>query len=105
MASVPGPARTVPGQWIVRLKPYATSNLQAQHLSLVNERTADDTAFNCEVTHQYSFDEARSYAASFDDATKEQIEQLSEVCVHRSVSLSIENNVTNPHVTCSRSPR
>ncbi|KAB5528090.1 putative alkaline serine protease, partial [Coniochaeta sp. 2T2.1] len=87
MASVHGPARTVPGQWIVRLKPYATSNLQAQHLSLVNERTADDTAFDCEVIHQYNFDEARSYAASFDDATKEQIEKLSEVASVEPVQL------------------
>lgn len=82
MASVQGPARTVPGQWIVRLKPYATSNAQAKHLSFVSERTADDTPFNCNVSHEYNLDEARGYAASFDDSTKEQIEQMSEVRVY-----------------------
>ncbi|KAB5542486.1 putative alkaline serine protease [Coniochaeta sp. 2T2.1] len=87
MATVHGPVRTVPGQWIVRLKPYATSNLQAKHLSLVNERTADATSFDCKVTHQYNFDEARGYAAYFDDATKEQIEKLSEVASVEPVQL------------------
>lgn len=66
----------------MRLKPYATPGVQAKHLSFVSARTADDTPFNCKVSHQYNLDEARGYAASFDGATKEQIEQLSEACAH-----------------------
>jgi hypothetical protein len=78
MASTPSQARTIPGQWVVQLKPYATSRAQAKHLSFVNERTADETPFNCTVRQEFDLDEARGYAASFDDATKEEIEKLSE---------------------------
>ena len=72
-------SRIVPGKWIVRLKPYATPAAKDRHLSAVNARTADTTPFNCEIHREYNLDEARAYSASFDNATKEQIEQLGEV--------------------------
>jgi len=72
-------ARIVPGQWIVRLKQNASSSSQARHMSFVSTRTADETPFNCEVYHEFDLDEARAYCASFDDATKEELENSSEV--------------------------
>jgi len=90
--------QVVPGQWIVRLKPHATSGVQARHMSFVSARTADDTPFNCEVHHEYELDEARAYSASFDDATKEEIEKSSEVLsvepvqLYRHVSIKTQDN-------------
>ena len=81
MATLQNQARTVPGQWIVRLKPFATARAQTKHLSFVSERTADASPFNCKVSRKFDFDEARGYSASFDEATKGEIERLSEACI------------------------
>lgn len=69
----------VPGQYIVTLRPYATSQIESNHLSFVAEKTADETPFNAEVHHQFELPELRGYAASFDEETKDQIEALPEV--------------------------
>ncbi|KAK0644319.1 peptidase S8/S53 domain-containing protein [Cercophora newfieldiana] len=92
-------ARIVPGQWIVRLKQNASSNSQARHMSFVSTRTADPTPFNCEVHHEFDLDEARAYSASFDDATKEELEKTSEVesvepvQLYRHVSVKTQDKV------------
>jgi len=83
--------RTVPGQWIVRLKQNASSNAQARHMSFVSTRTADETPFKCEVHHEYDLDEARAYCASFDDATKEELENSHEVSI-RLIQIHVSNN-------------
>ncbi|KAK4233222.1 peptidase S8/S53 domain-containing protein [Achaetomium macrosporum] len=71
--------RAIPGQWIVRLKAFASEGTKTQHLSSVSSRSADATSFNVEVHHEFDLDEARGYSASFDEATKKQLEQLAEV--------------------------
>ncbi|KAK3309292.1 putative alkaline serine protease [Chaetomium strumarium] len=71
--------RAIPGQWIVRLKPFASESTKTQHLSSVNIRAADATPFHVHVHREFNLDEARGYSASFDEATKEQLEQLPEV--------------------------
>jgi hypothetical protein len=72
-------ALIVPGQWIVRLKQNVGGASQTRHMSFVNARTADATPFNCEVHHEFDLDEARAYSASFDDATKGELEKSIEV--------------------------
>ncbi|KAK3347083.1 putative alkaline serine protease [Lasiosphaeria hispida] len=71
--------QSVPGQWIVRLKQNASGNAQVRHMSFVSARTADPTPFNCTVHHEYDLDEARAYSASFDEATKEELEKSGDV--------------------------
>jgi len=65
---------------------------------MVNERTADATPFHCQVHHQYELPEARAYSASFDEATKGEIEQLPEVAavepvqLYRHCAIQTQNN-------------
>ncbi|RYP43606.1 hypothetical protein DL768_009838 [Monosporascus sp. mg162] len=98
--ATPAP-KVIPGQWIVRLKAFASAGTKTNHLSSVKSRNADATPFNVEVHHEYNLDEARAYSASFDDATKEQLEQLAEVASVEPVILykhSAISSVTNPEV-------
>ncbi|RYO75254.1 hypothetical protein DL764_010540 [Monosporascus ibericus] len=93
--------KVIPGQWIVRLKAFASEGTKTNHLSSVRGRNADATPFNAEVHHEYNLDEARASSASFDDATKEQLEQLAEVASVEPVFLykhSAISSVTNPEV-------
>ncbi|KAK0616557.1 proteinase R, partial [Immersiella caudata] len=89
----------VPGQWIVRLKQNVGGSSQARHMSFVSARTADVTPFNCEVHHEFDLDEARAYSASFDEATKEELEKSIEVDsvepvqLYRHVSVKTQDNV------------
>ncbi|KAK0705543.1 peptidase S8/S53 domain-containing protein [Lasiosphaeris hirsuta] len=93
--------RVIPGQWIVRLKAFASESTKTSHLSSVRDRNADATRFNVQVRYEYNLDEARGYSASFDNATKQQLEQLAEVdsvdpvffYQHCAVS-----SITNPNV-------
>jgi hypothetical protein len=73
--------RAIPGQWIVRLRPFASQSTKTQHLSSVNSRTADATPFRVHVHHEFNLDEARGYSASFDEATKGELEKLPEVII------------------------
>jgi GTP cyclohydrolase II len=73
--------RAIPGQWIVRLRAFASQSTKTQHLSSVNSRTADATPFHVRVHHEFNLDEARGYSASFDEATKEELEKLPEVII------------------------
>lgn len=72
-------ARVVPNEWIVRLKPYATNDVKSMHMNMISTRTADSTPFNCQVRNEYNLPEARGYSASFDEATKKEIEKQDEV--------------------------
>ncbi|KAK4031453.1 peptidase S8/S53 domain-containing protein [Parachaetomium inaequale] len=87
MSGAKAASHIIPGKWIVRLKPYATEKAQLHHRSAVNARTADNTPFSCEIHREYNLDEARAYFASFDVATKEQIEQLNDVAAVEPVQL------------------
>jgi len=78
---------TVPGQYIVTLRPYATPDIQSNHLSFVAEKTADETPFKAEIHHHFELPELRGYAASFDEETKEQIEALPEVSAIEQVQI------------------
>ncbi|KAK4228678.1 putative alkaline serine protease [Podospora fimiseda] len=77
----------VPGHYIVTLRPYATPSIQTSHLSFVAEKSAGETPFNVEVSHQFELPELRGYAASFDEETKEQIEALPEVAAVEPVQI------------------
>ena len=79
MAAAEGATRIVPGQWIVRLRPFATNTGMTRHMSVVTQRTADPTPFNCHVKHKFDLPECRAYSAAFDDATKQELERMSEV--------------------------
>lgn len=80
----------------MRLKAYASQAAKARHLSVVNARTTDSTPFSCKIHHEYNLDEARGYSASFDDATKEQIEQLGEVGSPTHTTWHLGSRVSNP---------
>lgn len=68
------------GQWIVRLRPFASAQVQAEHVSSLQSLTADEnTAFNCQVQQQFELPEFRGYSATFTQETKTEIEQMSEV--------------------------
>ncbi|KAK3998123.1 putative alkaline serine protease [Cladorrhinum sp. PSN332] len=77
----------VPGQYIVTLRPYATPDIESNHLSLVADKTADETPFNADIHQRFELPELRGYSASFDDATKEQLEALPEVAAIEQVQI------------------
>jgi len=54
---------------------------------MVSQRTADTTPFHCEVHQEYELPEARGYCASFDEATKEEIEKLGDVAAVEPVQM------------------
>ena len=72
---------TVPGRWIVRVKPYLTSELvKKEHLSLLAEKTEDPlTPFNVDIIQQFDLDDPKGYSAKFDDTTKEELETIPQV--------------------------
>ncbi|EEY19372.1 alkaline proteinase [Verticillium alfalfae VaMs.102] len=71
---------TIPGEWLVTLKPYANESIDSEHTSLLSTRTADpDTHFNCDVQCHFALPELRGYSAKFDDATRAEVEALPEV--------------------------
>ncbi|QMW47068.1 hypothetical protein AFCA_011300 [Aspergillus flavus] len=72
---------TVPGHWVVRVKPYLTPELvQKEHLSLLAEKTEDPTTpFNVDILQQFDLDDLKGYSARFDDATKEELESIPHV--------------------------
>ncbi|KAK1139842.1 hypothetical protein N8T08_011087 [Aspergillus melleus] len=72
---------TVPGRWIVRVKPYLTPELvKKEHLSLLAEKTEDPlTPFNVDVIQQFDLDDSKGYSAKFDDTTKEELEAIPQV--------------------------
>lgn len=77
----------MPGQWVVRVKPYLTPELvQKEHLSLLEEKTEDPaTPFNVEILQQFDLYDSKGYSAKFDDATKEELEKIPHVsgqCEH-----------------------
>jgi len=63
----------------VSLRSHASLAAKSNHLSMVRQRTEDETPFHCKVHQEYELPEARGYCASFDEATKEEIEQLGDV--------------------------
>lgn len=76
MASV---RNVVAGRWIVTLRHYTTPHMMTTHRSLISSKTADETPFNCEIDKEFDFPELRGYSASFDEATKSEIEDMPEV--------------------------
>ncbi|GIK07124.1 hypothetical protein Aspvir_002779 [Aspergillus viridinutans] len=72
---------TVPGHWVVRVKPYLTPELvQKEHLSLLAEKTEDPaTRFNVDILQQFDLYDSKGYSAKFDDATKEELERMPHV--------------------------
>ncbi|KAE8346114.1 hypothetical protein BDV24DRAFT_124320 [Aspergillus arachidicola] len=72
---------TVPGHWVVRVKPYLSPELvQKEHLSLVAEKTEDPaTRFNADILQQFDLHDLKGYSAKFDDATKEELERMPHV--------------------------
>ncbi|EAW19518.1 S8 family peptidase [Aspergillus fischeri NRRL 181] len=72
---------TVPGQWVVRVKPYLTPELvQKEHLSLLAEKTEDPaTPFNVDILQRFDLNDSKGYSAKFDDATKEELERIPHV--------------------------
>jgi len=75
--------RIVPGRWLVTLHPQANTELKSTHMTALATRTADETPFSCHVNHQFDLPETRGYSASFDDATRVEIEKLHEVKPYR----------------------
>ncbi|KAK4172180.1 putative alkaline serine protease [Triangularia setosa] len=79
MATPTGP-QIVPGQWIVTLRPYATSSIKSSHVSLLHNLTEDsDSPVNVTINSEFDLPEIRGYSASFDEATKAELEALPEV--------------------------
>ncbi|GFF99628.1 alkaline protease 1 [Aspergillus udagawae] len=72
---------TVPGRWVVRVKPYLSPELvQKEHLSLLAEKTEDPTTpFNVDILQQFDLDDSKGYSAKFDDTTKEELERIPHV--------------------------
>ncbi|KAK4205395.1 putative alkaline serine protease [Triangularia verruculosa] len=70
----------VPGQWIVTLRPYATSSIKSSHVSLLHNLTEDSASpVNVSINSEFDLPEIRGYSASFDEATKAELEALPEV--------------------------
>ncbi|VBB79533.1 Putative Alkaline serine protease [Podospora comata] len=70
----------VPGQWIVTLRPYATSAIKSTHVSLLHNLTDDTSSpVNVSINSEFDLPEIRGYTASFDEATKAELEALPEV--------------------------
>jgi subtilisin family serine protease len=78
---------TVPGQWIVTLRPYATEDMEAAHVSLLETKTADHTPFKCDIQCKFDLPEMRGYSATFDGATRAEIEQMDEVAAIEEVQV------------------
>jgi hypothetical protein len=72
-------SNVVSGRWIVTLKPYTTPKMMTTHKSLIGTKTADPTPFKCEIHDEFHFPELRGYTASFDEATKAEMEELHDV--------------------------
>lgn len=69
----------VPGQWLIKLRPYADDAMKAKHISLLSAKTKDSSPFNCDVQRQFDLPEMRGYSAKFDNATKAKLEDMDEV--------------------------
>jgi hypothetical protein len=76
-------SNVVAGRWIVTLRHYSTPKMMATHRTLISTKTADPTPFECEIHDEFDFPELRGYSASFDEATKVEIEEMHEVLKHR----------------------
>jgi hypothetical protein len=72
---------TVPGHWVVRVKPYLTPELvQKEHLSLLAEKTEDPTTlFNVNILQKFDLDDSKGYSAEFDETTKAELESIPHV--------------------------
>lgn len=71
---------TVPGQWIVLLKPYVSEGGKADHLESIRTMTTDeDNPFSCEAHLEFGMNECRGYSGKFDLQSKEKIEKMDEV--------------------------
>ncbi|KAK0666033.1 putative alkaline serine protease [Cercophora samala] len=78
--STPTGPQIVPGQWIVTLRPYATSSIKSSHVSLLHTLTENsDSPVNVTINSEFDLPEIRGYSASFDEATKAELEALPEV--------------------------
>jgi hypothetical protein len=66
--------------WIVRFKPFASQASQTGHMSSIKALTADTgNPFDVKIDRQFSLPEVSGYIASFDEATKAQLEALPNV--------------------------
>jgi hypothetical protein len=73
---------TVPGQWIVLLKPYVSDVGKNVHLESIRTMTADEhDPFDCEALLEFNMDECRGYSGKFDLQSKEKVESMGEVCI------------------------
>ncbi len=74
------PPTIVPGRWLVNLRPLSTAKLRTKHVSRISTMTADtSTPFDCKIHDEFELGECKGYSATFDDATKAQIELMDEV--------------------------
>jgi hypothetical protein len=73
---------TVPGSWIVLLKPYVSEDGFASHIEAVQTTTEDPSKpFFVEVKQKFNLPECRGFSGSFDLDTKEDIEKMDTVCI------------------------
>jgi len=71
---------TVPGQWIVLLKPYVSEPGKLDHLESIQEMTADEhNPLSCETHIEFDMKECHGYSGKFDLQSKESIEKMDEV--------------------------
>ncbi|KAK4232724.1 putative alkaline serine protease [Achaetomium macrosporum] len=70
---------TVPGQWLVTLRHYATDEMRSNHISLVESKTSDPTRFSVDIQVKFDLPHLFGYAAAFDETTKTELEGLPEV--------------------------
>lgn len=81
---------TVPGEWVVLLKPYVTVTGKDSHVQSINGMTAETTGeharFCCETQFQFDMDECRGYSGKFNLESKEKIEKMDEVRIQMVVA-------------------
>ncbi|KAL5593049.1 hypothetical protein FOBRF1_012151 [Fusarium oxysporum] len=72
---------SLPGQWVVIVKPYLTAEvMQREHLLKLDNMTEDNNIpFNVQVGHKFDLPELKGYSARFDDDTKAELERMPEV--------------------------
>jgi hypothetical protein len=79
-------------QWIVRLRPFSSFQVQTSHVAALQKLTADTSIpFNVQVQQQFQLPEFRGYSASFTKETKAEIEQMSEVSYLLRFTLTLPN--------------
>jgi oryzin len=86
VASATEPFPTIPGKWIVTLKPNVdTASVASHHVKVreIHARNIARRSVSVEeiggVEHQYGFGTFNGYSGSFDDATVAELNALDEV--------------------------